>query len=117
VFLANLGTLAESMTRATFARNFFAAGGIEAIPYDGSGDLATAFKASGAKLACLCSTDEAYAREAAEAAKALATAGARHIYLAGKPGNAGALTAAGIETFIFAGCDALETLKAAHSLV
>jgi methylmalonyl-CoA mutase len=117
VFLANLGTLAESMTRATFARNFFAAGGIEAVPFDGSGDLAAAFKASGAKLACLCSSDETYPREAAEAAKALATAGARHIYLAGKPGNAGALTAAGIETFIFAGCDALETLKAAHSLV
>jgi methylmalonyl-CoA mutase len=117
VFLANLGTLAESMARSTFARNFFAAGGIDAVPYVGSGDLAATFKASGVKIACLCSSDEVYAREAAEAAKALASAGARHIYMAGKPRNAAELTAAGIETFIFAGCDALATLKAAHSFV
>jgi methylmalonyl-CoA mutase len=117
VFLANLGTLAESMARATFARNFFATGGMEAVEHDGSGDLAAAFMASGAKLTCLCSTDEVYGREAAQAAKALAAAGARHLYLAGKPSDAAALTAAGIETFIFAGCDALATLKAAHSLI
>ena len=116
VFLANLGTLAESMARATFAQNFFAAGGIEAVSSDGSGDLAAAFMASGAKLACLCSTDEVYAREAAAAAKALAAAGARHIYLAGKPRDPAPLTAAGIGTFIFTGCDALETLRAGHSL-
>jgi methylmalonyl-CoA mutase len=117
VFLANLGTLAESMARATFAQNFFAAGGIEAVSSDGSGDLAAAFTASGAKLACLCSTDEVNGREAAAAAKTLAVAGARHLYLAGKPRDTAPLTAAGIETFIFAGCDALATLKAAHGIL
>ncbi len=55
--------------------------------WQGSGDnLAKRFKDSGATLACLCSSDKVYAREAAEAAKALAAAGAKHIYLAGKPG-------------------------------
>jgi len=117
VFLANLGTLAESMARVTFAQNFFAAGGIETVSSDGAGDLAAAFKASGAKLACLCSSDEVYQRDGAEAAKAVASAGAKHIYLAGKPRDAAPLTAAGVKTFIFSGCDALATLKAAHTLL
>jgi methylmalonyl-CoA mutase len=79
--------------------------------------LIAAFKTSGAKLACLCSSDAVYEREALDAAKALAQAGAAHIYLAGRPKDAEALTAAGIGSFIFAGCDALATLKAAHDIV
>ena len=35
IFLANLGTLAEFTARATFAKNFFEAGGIEAVANDG----------------------------------------------------------------------------------
>ena len=49
--------------------------------------LAAAFKASGAALACLCSSDKVYAEQAAAAAQALQAAGARHIYLAGRPGE------------------------------
>ena len=44
-------------------------------------------------------------------------AGATHIYLAGRPKDADALKAAGVGTFIFAGCDALATLKAAHDIL
>ena len=78
-------------------------------------DMLKAFKASGAKLACLCSSDKVYAREAAEAAKALIAAGAKHIYLAGKPGeNQAALEAAGIGTFLYQGCDTLEVLQSAY---
>ena len=65
MFLANLGTLADFTARATFAKNFFEAGGIEAVTNDGFNDrdaMVAAFKASGAKLACLCSSDEVYAR-------------------------------------------------------
>jgi methylmalonyl-CoA mutase len=79
--------------------------------------LTAAFKASGAKLACLCSSDQVYEREAAEAAKALAAAGARHIYLAGRPREQAAPKAAGIGTFIFAGCDVLAALKSAHDIL
>ena len=60
IFLANLGTPADFTARATFARNFFAAGGIEAAGNDGFATrdaMIEAFKASGAKLACLCSSD------------------------------------------------------------
>ena len=114
IFLATLGTPADNIARATFAKNFFEAGGIEAVEFTG-GDLAEAVAASGAALACLCSSDEVYAREATDAAKALAAAGAKHVYLAGRPGDlADALKQAGVQDYIFAGCDALATLQEAH---
>jgi methylmalonyl-CoA mutase len=79
---------------------------------EGYAALATAFKQSGAKLACLCSSDEVYANEAAAAAQALAAAGAKHIYLAGRPGDlADTLKQAGVQAYVFAGCDALATLN------
>ena len=90
VFLANLGKLSDFTARTSFAKNFFEAGGIEAASNDGfasRADMVAAFKASGAKLACLCSSDKVYAAEAADAAQALTAAGATHIYLAGRPGE------------------------------
>ena len=80
--------------------------------------LAAAFKSSGAALACLCSSDKIYAEQAAAAAKALQAAGARHIYLAGRPGEQEAeLRAAGVNDFVFAGGDALATLQQAYGLM
>jgi methylmalonyl-CoA mutase len=118
IFLANLGTAADFTPRTTFARSFFEAGGIEAIESDGLGDpakLSAAFKASGAALACLCSSDKVYAEHAEGAARALHAADARHIYLAGRPGEQeSALRAAGVNDFIFAGGDALAALQQAH---
>jgi methylmalonyl-CoA mutase len=114
VFLATLGKPADNVARTTFAKNFFEAGGIEAVEFSG-GDLATAFKQSGATLACLCSSDEVYAHEAATAANALTSAGAGPLYLAGRPGElAEAFDKVGVKNFIFAGCDALATLQGAH---
>jgi methylmalonyl-CoA mutase len=121
IFLANLGTPAEFTARATFAKSFFETGGIEAIDTDGFNDpaaLAAAFKASGAALACICSSDKIYAEQAAAAAKALQAAGAKHIYLAGRPGEQeAALRAAGVNQFVHAGGDALATLQAAYRLM
>lgn len=114
VFLATLGKPSDFIARVTFARNFFEAGGIEAVEFTGD-NLAESFKASGAALACLCSSDEVYAQEAASAAQALAAAGAEHIYLAGRPGDA--FRQAGIREFIYAGCDVLGTLKAAYDIL
>ena len=115
IFLANLGTPADFTARATFAKSFFETGGIEAIDNQGftdPGALAAAFKASGAATACLCSSDKVYAGHASTAAKALQAAGAKHIYLAGRPGEQdAALRAAGVGDFIFAGGDALTTLQ------
>lgn len=115
IFLANLGTAADFTARATFAKSFFETGGIEAIDTQGFADpaaLAAAFKASGAGVACLCSSDKVYAATAGAAAKALQAAGAKHIYLAGRPGEQEAeLRAAGVGDFIFAGGDALAMLR------
>ncbi len=78
-------------------------------------NLAEQFKKSGAKLACLCSSDKVYAKEAEAAASALAKAGAKHLYLAGKPGeNKQALEAAGLGTFLHQGCDSLDILNHAY---
>ncbi|MGY8639044.1 methylmalonyl-CoA mutase family protein [Bradyrhizobium sp. 14AA] len=114
VFLANLGTPADFTARATFAKSLFEAGGIQAIDTEGFADptqLAAAFKASGAALACLCSSDKAYADLAETSAKVLQLADAR-VYLAGRPTDAEpALRAAGVTGFVFAGCDALATLQ------
>lgn len=120
IFLATLGPAAGFTGRANFAKNFFEAGGIEAVTRDEQdpSPLADAFKASGAALACLCGSDETYHSEAKAAAAALKAAGARHLYLAGRPGmNEQAWCGAGVQTFIYAGCDALDVLEAAHGLI
>jgi methylmalonyl-CoA mutase len=121
IFLANLGSASDFTARATFARSFFEAGGIEAIDGAGTSDpaaLATAYKASGASLACLCSSDKIYAAQAVGAAKALRSGGAKHIYLAGRGGEQeAALRDAGVTDFVFAGCDALAALQKAYELM
>ncbi len=127
VLLANLGTAADFTARATFAKSFFESGGIEAVDIAPDGvspkrsglpSLAAAFKASGAPLVCLCSSDKIYAAQATSAAKALHAAGAKHIYLAGRPGELETtLRAAGVSDFIFAGGDALATLQEAYRLM
>ena len=67
------------------------------VSNDGFKDQAAmiaAFKESGAKLACLCSSDKVYAQQAAEAAKALTAAGAI-VHLAGTAGRKRSQLAAG----------------------
>jgi methylmalonyl-CoA mutase len=118
IFLANLGRLADFSARATYAKSFFETGGIAAVTNDGfvsREEMLAAFKASGASLACLCSSDAVYVGQAATVAGALRGAGARHIYLAGRPGELEPmLRAAGVGTFIHVGCNMLATLQAAH---
>ena len=117
IFMANLGEIAEHNKRSQWMWNFLAAGGIEGLTSDGyknAADAAAAFKASGAKIACICSSDEVYAREAEAAAKALKQAGATRVLLAGRPGEAEqALRAAGVDGFLFAGQDAIAVLEGA----
>ncbi|MAN46843.1 MAG: methylmalonyl-CoA mutase [Alphaproteobacteria bacterium] len=113
IFLATLGPLAEHNARADFARNLFAAGGLEAtqppVPPQSVSEAVAAFKASGSKLACICGADARYEDEASETAKALKAAGAVHVWLAGK------FEGEGIDTNIFMGCDVLHTLKLTHA--
>ena len=100
VFLATLGSAAQHSGRAGFAANLFQAGGIETVqgrPED--------FAASGATVACLCSGDKVYAEQAAGAAKVLKATGAKRIWLAGKGDYEG------VDSYLYAGCDALNVLR------
>ncbi|SEG68664.1 heterodimeric methylmalonyl-CoA mutase small subunit [Saccharopolyspora kobensis] len=110
VFLATLGPLAAYNARASFARNLFAAGGVEcadAGATESTEDVIAAY--SGAPVVCLCSSDKVYAERAAETAEALKRAGAQRVLLAGKPGDL-----AGVDGFVFTGCDALAVLTDVH---
>ena len=115
VFLAGLGTPADIAPRAGFARAAFEAGGIAATGNDGFADMAAlvaTFRASGARLACLCGSDATYAERAVEAARALKAAGAVTVYLAGTPGeDEPALRAAGIDASLAAGMDLVAFLE------
>lgn len=119
VFLATLGSLAQYSARATWSANAFAAGGFEtaeAGEVSTIEDLVAAYTKSGAKLACLVSSDGVYETMATEAAAALKAAGASHLYMAGRPGaHEDGLKDAGVDNFLYAGCDLLALLGDAHN--
>jgi methylmalonyl-CoA mutase len=114
VFLASLGQVVDHNVRSTWIKNYLAAGGISAAMTDGYADAAAAaaaFKASGLTAACICSSDAIYADHAEATAKALKSAGAKLILMAGRPGDReAALRAAGVDQFLFAGADAVAVL-------
>ncbi|RFU36460.1 methylmalonyl-CoA mutase [Actinomadura logoneensis] len=99
VYLATLGPVAVHTARASFAANLFQAGGVETV----SGPPEE-FAASGATVACLCSSDRVYEERAADAARVLRDAGAVKVWLAGKGSYDG------VDARISAGCDAVEVL-------
>ncbi len=115
VFLASLGPVIEHTARSTWIKNYLAAGGIAGLASDGyasAEEAAKAFKASGASAACICSSDALYAEHAEATAKALKAVGAKLVLMAGRPGEReAALKAAGVDQFLFAGADAVATLK------
>ncbi|MEU9169838.1 methylmalonyl-CoA mutase subunit beta [Streptomyces sp. NPDC048420] len=100
VFLASLGPAAAHTARTTFAANLFQAGGIEPVT-EGT------FEESGATEVCLCSSDTVYEEQADDVAGTLKSAGARHVFLAGRPGQY-----SGVDSYVFAGCDAVAVLTA-----
>ena len=115
IFLANLGPVATHTARATYAKNFFAAGGIDAIGSEGfttPGSLADAYTASQAQRAVICGSDAQYQQIGPAMAEALKTAGCRHIYLAGPPG---ALAQIKAEHCLYPGADLLRICRKALS--
>lgn len=124
VFLASIGPLAEYGARADFVANAFATAGVEALrpePVDGGAsdeELLAAFAAvlgdgTGVDGAVLCGTDGRYAERVPELVPRLRQAGARWIFLAGRPGEEeGDYRDAGVDTFLFLGGDLLAVLEA-----
>ncbi|MEU4496732.1 methylmalonyl-CoA mutase family protein [Streptomyces sp. NPDC023998] len=114
VFIAALGPAAAHTARASFAANLFQAGGIEPVHDPVQVDAASvgeAFTASGASVACICSSDALYAEQAAPVAEALTAAGALRVFLAGRPGEQReTYVRAGVDEFVVAGGDAVAVL-------
>ncbi|MDH6438879.1 methylmalonyl-CoA mutase [Streptomyces sp. SAI-144] len=100
VFLAAIGPAAAHTARTTFAANLFQAGGIEPVT-EGT------FEESGATEVCLCSSDALYEERAEDVVRTLKAEGARHVFLAGRPGQY-----SGVDSYVFAGCDAVAVLTA-----
>jgi methylmalonyl-CoA mutase len=115
VFLANMGPAAHHIARATYAKNFFEAGGFEVVGNDGfrNADAAVqAFAGSGATVAVICSSDKLYPEVVPLLAPRLKAAGARSVVLAGNPGaNEATWRGAGVDRFIFIKCDVLAVLR------
>ena len=106
VFLATMGTVAAHTARATFATNLFAAGGVS-VEAAGATEGVDGVLASydGQPVACLAGPDSSYAEWGADLVAALRDAGARHVILAGKPGDLE------VDDSCAAGVDALDFLR------
>ncbi|MQS37151.1 methylmalonyl-CoA mutase family protein [Streptomyces katsurahamanus] len=123
VFVAALGPASAHTARVAFAANLFQAGGIQPVhgpaaagpsSVTGPSSVAAAFLASGAAVACVCSSDAVYAEQAGPVAEALKAAGARRVYLAGRPGELReSLVRAGVDEFVAVGDDAVAVLTSA----
>ncbi|MFV8749813.1 methylmalonyl-CoA mutase family protein [Nannocystaceae bacterium ST9] len=84
IFAATIGPLAHHQARLDFARNLFAAGGIELVEPSGD-DLLAAFTTCGARLAIVCGRDEDYPTRVGPLLRGLFAAGALHAWVAGRP--------------------------------
>jgi methylmalonyl-CoA mutase len=115
IFLANLGPIAQHTARATYAKNFFEVGGIQALTNEGFHDpesCAKGFVDSGAEIAILCGSDGQYEELVAGFATALKNAGCTKLFLAGNPGDKKQqYVDAGVDDFIYMGCNLLDTLR------
>jgi methylmalonyl-CoA mutase len=117
VVLVGLGTPADHNARSGFAKNLFEAGGVATVLVErvAPEDLAATVAQRGATVACLCSSDARYPDLVPGAAAALKAGGVTEIYLAGKPGDhETAWAEAGVDRYVFAGCDALDVLGHLH---
>ena len=108
IFVATLGRLSEYSARLDFTRNFFAVAGID-IEVSSEGlstdQLVTAWKHSGCRIVCLCSSDKNYESEAESLVEMLKNSNANYVYLSGK------FSCHGIDQNIYIGQNAIEVLK------
>jgi methylmalonyl-CoA mutase len=115
IYLANLGQLADYNARSSWAKSFFAAGGIEALDEGGFTDiehLVRGFQQSPAPVVCICASDKTLG-EMTGVAAALKDAGAVAIYLVADPASLARLTddqKRGLDRIIYDGCNMLKTL-------
>lgn len=102
VLLLALGSARAHAARVDFARDLFAAAGITVTVV--TGEFAAAARDT---VVCLCGADQAYAEEGEAVAGALRAAGARAVWLAGRH------RVPGVDSYLYAGGDAVSTLESA----
>jgi methylmalonyl-CoA mutase len=121
IFIALVGTPADWGARGALARGAFAAGGIAAIEGPGAkdaGETAAAFLDSGARIAIIASSDALYAEHGPAFARAIKQAGARTLYVAGRPGSLeAAFRDAGVDEFLAFGQDLVRFLARAQEVL
>jgi methylmalonyl-CoA mutase len=108
VVLATIGALRDYTARVGFASGALAPGGIDVVEIDASdADALAAAFASGITVACLCSSDGLYGEQGESAAAAVLAAGAKKLYLAGRPARdrEAPLREAGVNAFLYMGSD------------
>lgn len=119
IFLANIGRIADFTARATFAMNLFEAGGFEVISGFGGDkpeDIVVNFQESDAPAVVICSTDAIYEDVGVAVAQSLKAADAALIFLATRPSDQEQdQRNAGVNDYIFMGCDVLDILKKTHT--
>lgn len=116
VFLAAIGSVAACSARVGYATSFFEIAGFRTTtgpPTTEPSNIVAAWRASGGRAACLCSSDALYAEHAVDVVAALHRAGATPILIAGRPPDLDEpLRSAGLDQAIFVGCDAHAILSA-----
>jgi len=113
VFMANIGMVSKFTARASFTQNFFEVGGIQVLSNLGFETIAEVVgesQKSHAPMVVICGTDDSYAEYGIELAQSL-KALSLYVVWAGAPGDKeNALRAAGVDDFLFMGCDVVQTL-------
>ncbi len=116
VALLHLSPAAETRARAAFVRDFFALGGMltrdldESDPSVDPEATVLAWTQAQTPVVVLCATDDRYRQVVPAVGPALKAGGAR-VYLAGKP--LPEHLQAGVDQFLFLGCDAVAVLRQA----
>ncbi len=106
VTLLTIGELTDHAARLALVRNFFEIGGFDVVVSQKLPNTTT--------LVCLIGSDAAYAEEGSDHAAQCCAAG-NTVWLAGRPAELeSALQQAGVSRFVYAGCDVVEALTAAH---
>lgn len=114
VFLANVGESSEFKARADFISGFFEIGGFAVINGQGHkspGEAAEAAVKSQASIAVICSSNDNYPSIVEPLVKSIKSIKPDMlVILAGKPEGSERYTQAGVDEFIYLGCDAHQLL-------
>lgn len=122
IFLANLGPLAEYNAKASWAQNFFAAGGIEVFDEGGFSEieaLVHKFRRSPAPIACICASPKRMTAMPGVAAS-LRRAGAVAVYLVADPEALKSVPEEdkrSLDRIIYEGCNMLKILGELHHMM